>query len=209
MMKKKLTYHGGTSIPDFLIMLPIKEELKQKYGITTVGFAIIVSQLLRRSETINSDEIELTSNFISKWTGNGYKERQINNYLKALREMKFISWVSIKGRPRTITINYDLLNKMSRKYDETIGLVSTEKKEEHPVQPVKAEPVGPVNDNPNHQPDEVDIINRIVSFLVSKGTTMDIDYIDEIRDTICGGDDSLRRRCTKVAKETIIDKKLI
>lgn len=195
-MSTELEYQGYLVIPDFLTRLPIKDELKQKYGITNSGFAIVMANLLRRSKTINNSEVEVTSSFIADWTG--YSEPQIKRYFKALKEMKFISWESVKGKPRTITINYDLLNKMSRKYNDKIGVASTPVVVKEKVDEVPAQPL-----------DDIDITNRIVSFLVEKGTTIDIDYIDELRDTICNGDEELRRRCTRAAKQIIRDKKLI
>ena len=116
-----------------------------------------------------------------------------------MREMKFISWETCHGKARTITINYDLLNKMSKKYDETIGPEPTSEQEPEVVQDTVAK----------EKPKDVDITNRIVSFLVDKGTTIELDYIDEIRDSICNGDDELRRRCTRDAKRIIIEKNLL
>lgn len=197
-MKEKLEYQGCLVIPDFLMLLPLKDEVKQKYGVTEQGFAIIMSQLLRRAETIKSNTVTITSDFLSKWTH--YRVWTINKYLNAMRELKFISWESKNDRkPRVITINYGLLNKMSRKYDETIGVDSEAVVEETAVQEPES-----VNEKPAVEVDaDVDIVNRIVSFFVSVGTTNDFKYVDRIRDEFCGGDEEKRRVCTRRAKEEI------
>jgi len=196
-MKSKLKYQGRLIIPDFLMMLPLKDEVKQKHGITNQGFAIVMAQLLRRAECVNSDTITITSSFLSNWTG--YKVWNIDRYLKVMRELGFIKWESKNDRkPRAITINYDLLNKMSSKYDETKPIEKPEAETEIESSVDVQKPVS-----------DVDIINSIVNFLVEKGTIIDFEYVDEIRDTLCGGDDKLRRKCTLAAKQIIKEKKLL
>ena len=59
-MKSKLKYQGRLIVPDFLMMLPLKDEVKQKHSITNHGFAIVMAHLLRRAECVNSDTITIT-----------------------------------------------------------------------------------------------------------------------------------------------------
>lgn len=195
MIQVKKWNNGYTMVYDFLLRCTFKEKVNEKYfkfPVTRIGVMLVLSQLIRRSNVVNSDSFEITTTFLSTCTG--LSSATVKRYLQTLRDLKIISWDKRKDRKaRSITINYGILDRMYDKYQlENASYDEGIKTESEPtVESMSAEPES-----------TDDTTTKIVQIMMKHNSTMDIMFMDEIQ-AACGYDEKLRRECTRKAKEII------
>lgn len=183
-----------TKFYDYLKLPLTDKTLKvlQDNKVSQLSMMFVLSHLIRQYELCGSNTFEITTSSLIKYTN--LTKNTVNRSLDALRTLNFIIWDNTGLKTaRRITINTELLDKMAEKWNKSNAC------EEDKIQDVQTD----------NNRDNLDIIMRIVSFFKEKGTTVDIDYVDEIRDTICGGDEDVRRSCTRKAKDYIKEHKLM
>lgn len=197
---------GYTVVNDFMLLCTFKDKVRNKYfkePLTRLGVMYVLAQLIRRSIGLQSDTIEVTTSFVSKYTG--LPDKTVRRYLQVLKDIKIISWDKKTDRkPRWITINYETLDKMYNKYQSEVASMENDQIQEGPKEDMK-------DMQPRmceKEPDVDSVTTKIIELMVKHKSTVDMMFIDEIQE-VCGNDEKLRRDCTRKAKEVIKKEKLI